>query len=57
MVLFMLTVCSLDIALGVSWWLTKTTFNIVYYGGQYIVYKYNSNKLIEAPPNNNSNNN
>lgn len=37
----------MDIAMILGWWLTKTAFRIVYYGGSYIIYSYNSNRLIE----------
>ena len=46
MFLFLLTI-GLDIAMILGWWLTQTAFRIVYYGGRYIIYSYNSNRLIE----------
>ena len=46
MFLFLVTF-GLDIAMFVGWWATKLTFRIVYYGGSYIYYHYNSNRLIE----------
>ena len=38
MVLFYLTVTTLDIALGVTWWFTKTTAKGVYYCTYYLLY-------------------
>lgn len=38
MVLFYLTVNSLDIATGILWWLTKNTVTGVYYTGKYFIY-------------------
>jgi hypothetical protein len=38
MVLFYITVMSLDIALGVVWWTTKTTAWGIYKGVRYMIY-------------------
>jgi hypothetical protein len=38
MVLFYLTNASLDIALGVGWWVFKNTASGIYYTGKYIIY-------------------
>jgi len=38
MVLFYLTVVTLDIALGVTWWATKTAVQGLYYGINYMIY-------------------
>ena len=46
MFLFLITV-GVDIAMIFGWWMTKLAFRIIYYGGSYIIYSYNSNRLIE----------
>ena len=38
MVLFYLTVMTLDIALGVTWWATKNTVYVLYNGINYMIY-------------------
>ena len=45
MVVFYMTVATLDMALGVVWWLTKTTTKGIYYGSYYLLYGKNPQKV------------
>jgi hypothetical protein len=45
MVFFYLTVTTLDIALGVTWWFTKTTAKGVYYCTYYLLYGPNPQRI------------
>jgi hypothetical protein len=45
MVVFYITVATLDIAMGVTWWITKTTAKGIYYGYYYLFYGNNPQKI------------
>ena len=45
MVFFYLTVTTLDIALGVTWWVTKTTAKGVYYCSYYLLYGHEPQRI------------
>lgn len=53
MVLFYLTTSTLDVILGITWWVTKNTCKGIYYSTYYVLYGnnyqtvYNKNDLIE----------
>lgn len=48
MIVTLIAYYSFDIALALSWWVTKTSFRLIYYGGVYVFYTYNRNKLIKS---------
>ena len=47
MVLFYITNASLDIALGVGWWVFKKTAIGVYYTGRYMIYGSEEEPIIK----------